>query len=169
MTRFPCMRAVLSVACAALVLVGCDSLGLDTPPAPEEGVQPWAAMLDAVNDLRQRGTTCGNQRMEPVPALVWDSRLEAAAERHTADMAARGRLSHQGSDGRDLGERVQSAGYRWRTVGENIARGHRSVPEVMEGWAASPGHCRQMMSPAYAELGAATTGGYWTQVFASPR
>ncbi|WP_370301508.1 CAP domain-containing protein [Alkalimarinus coralli] len=61
-------------------------------------------------------------------------------------------------------------------TGENIAAGQSSVTQVMEGWLNSPGHCRNIMSSRYQEVGTSkvdsTTADYptyWTQVFASPR
>lgn len=159
----------LSLVALALVLAGCDTVGLDLPPEPEAGVQAWDEMLAAVNAARARGATCGGKRMAPAPALIWDSRLEAAAERHSRDMAAHGHFDHQGSDGLGTGERVRRAGYDWRVVGENIARYQRSVDEVVGDWLESPSHCRQVLSPGFLEIGAAEVDGYWTQVFGVPR
>ena len=63
-------------------------------------------------------------------------------------------------------------GYRWRFVGENIAAGQGSPEQVVAGWLASPGHCANIMSPDFAEMGAAYAINpqaamdiYWTQVF----
>ena len=161
------MRA--SLLLPALALVACDSVGLDVPPEPEAGVEAWDAMLDAVNAVRAEGAVCGGDPMPPAAPLIWDSRLEAAAERHSADMAAHGRFDHVGSDGLSTGERVRREGYDWRAVGENIARYQDSVDQVLGDWLASPGHCRQILSPGFQELGAAEADGYWTQVFGAPR
>lgn len=49
-----------------------------------------------------------------------------AAAAHAADMAARGFVGHDGSDGSEAGDRV-NPGYRWRSVGENVAAGQRNV------------------------------------------
>lgn len=164
------MRPLPYVLAAALaVLAGCDSVGPGLPPAPEADAASWAEMLAAVNDLRASGATCGEERMPPVPPLVWDARLESAALRHTRDMAASGVFSHVGSDGLSTGERARRAGYDWRVVGENIARYQRSVPEVMADWAESEPHCRQLMSARFVEIGAAETDRYWSQVFGVAR
>jgi len=46
---------------------------------------------------------------------------------------------------------------------------------VLEGWLASPGHCANLMNPAYTELGAAyavdpqsDAAIYWTAMFGAP-
>merc|ERR1712173_191538 len=120
-------------------------------------------MLAAVNRVRAEGGTCGGEAMAPAPALIWDSRLEAAARAHARDMAEHGFFSHTGSDGADLGERVERAGYDWAAVGENLARRQRTVGEVVTDWQQSEGHCRNLYDPGYREIGAALVDGHWTQ------
>ena len=60
--------------------------------------------------------------------------------------------------------------------GENIAAGYSTVLSVMEGWLKSPGHCANIMSPYFREIGAAkavnlnsTYHTYWTLDLASKR
>lgn len=156
---------------AALVvgLAGCDTVGLDAPLAPEPGVRPWSEMLQAVNQVRREGATCGGVRMGPAKPLVWDARLERAADAHAGDMARHGYLSHRDRAGRGTGDRVRDAGYSWRRVGENLARNQDSVREVVADWLESPTHCRTLLDPSMAEIGAAERGGYWVQVFGVPR
>ena len=50
-------------------------------------------------------------------------------------------------------QRVTLAGYVWSTTGENIAAGYRTPAEVVAGWIGSPGHCVNLMNPAYKHLG----------------
>lgn len=133
-------------------------------------------MLDAVNAARRAGATCGSTRMPAVPAVTWNSRLAQAAATHSNDMARRNFFSHTGSDGSSHADRVSRAGYSWRTVGENIAGGQRTVNDVMAGWMASPGHCLNIMNGSYTEFGHSLVtdnnsryGTYWTQIFAAPR
>ena len=83
-------------------------------------------------------------------------------------------FSHAGRDGRDVGARARSTGYDWRRVGENIASGQASAAEAVAGWLESPGHCANLMNPAFTEMGAAYAlregprpAAYWTQVFGS--
>ncbi|WP_412067944.1 CAP domain-containing protein [Rubrivirga sp. IMCC43871] len=156
------------VLLAALALAACDTTyAIDDALVAD--APAWDAMLAAVNDARASGAVCGNEAMGPAAPLVWDARLEAAAERHSRDMAENGHFDHTGTDGLSTGARVRRAGYDWRAVGENIARYHQNVDEVVSDWLASPDHCRQMLSPRFVELGAAEEDGYWTQVFGVPR
>ncbi|MET0311681.1 MAG: CAP domain-containing protein, partial [Burkholderiaceae bacterium] len=54
--------------------------------------------------------------------------------------------------------------------------GQQTPEAVMEGWLKSPGHCANIMSRDYAELGVAfavnnrsSAGIYWVQVFGTQR
>ena len=149
------------------LVAGSSVTGVASPPVPETA--GWEAMLTAVNETRASGAVCGGRWYPPVGPLTWDPRLERAAEEHAHDMSRNGHFDHYGTDGRDPGQRARLAGYNWWAVGENIARRQSSVDQVMEDWLESPGHCRQLLSPTYLELGAAEVDGYWAQVFGSAR
>ena len=56
-------------------------------------------------------------------------------------------------------------GYRTYAIGENIAQGQTSIAEVMNGWLHSEGHCRNLMNPAFREVGVAEIDNYWVQDF----
>ena len=168
MKRFLCI--VLLFSLAACVQEENPSLPEDTP-ADEQvekvGMSKFAVrMLKAVNEVREKGCDCGDQTMPPVPALNWDPRLEEAALRHAKDMNKNNFLKHKGSDGSSMSDRVKEAGYKWRRVGENIASGYPNLGAVMQGWKESAGHCRNMMSADFKDLGAARSGDYWVQNFA---
>lgn len=85
-----------------------------------------------------------------------------------------GFFSHIGSDGSDVGERLSRARYLWSRAGENLAYGTPSAyseDDIVAGWLASPGHCKNIMQPGFTEMGAAKHSGafdYWVQVFATP-
>jgi uncharacterized protein YkwD len=134
------------------------------------------AMLDAVNSARASPRSCGGQPYAAAPALNWSCPLAAAASRHSRDMATHDFMSHTGSDGLKLSDRVSAAGYSWSAIGENVAAGQRSVDTVLQSWLQSPGHCANIMNPAYRDLGAASAESsgsryspYWTQVFGRSR
>lgn len=72
----------------------------------------------------------------------------------------------------DLRERVENAGYiGWTGIGENIAGGQQTPEAVMQSWMGSEGHRRNILDPAFQEIGVAFTrtaaayGIYWVQVF----
>lgn len=126
-------------------------------------------ILDLVNEARTNGHTCGSDYYPPTSAVSWNSKLEAAAQNHSDDMNSTGNLDHTGADGSRAGDRITKAGYTWAAYGENIAEGYSSEEAVVEAWLNSEGHCKNIMSPDFTEMGVATSGEYWTQVFASPR
>lgn len=105
--------------------------------------------------------------------LTIDTRLVAAAQRHSDDMAARSFFSHTGSDGSTFVVRIDAAGYLpWSFVGENIAAGQTTPAAVVAAWMGSPGHRANILSPDFDHIGvgyaanpAATYRHYWTQDF----
>lgn len=132
-------------------------------------------MTEAVNVARQTARSCGDNLYEAVPPLVWNMRLADAAHIHAVDMAANNHFQHEGTDGSTPGSRIRRQGYSPRAWGENIAAGYTDVQSVVDGWLQSPGHCANIMSPDFTEIGASSAENngtqysvFWTQVFASP-
>jgi len=133
-------------------------------------------MLTQVNHARARSRDCGSDHYPAAAALAWHCTLEDVAAAHSRDMGDHNFFSHTGSDGLTVGDRVTNAGYAWSGVGENIAAGQQDIDAVMGAWLDSPGHCANLMQPAFTEIGMSVysvTGSdypiYWTQVFAAPR
>ncbi len=133
-------------------------------------------MLDQINQARSASRQCGTQQFPAAPALRWSCTLAEVALDHSRDMGDHNFFSHTGSDGLSPSQRVTNGGYLWRATGENIAAGPDTVSEVMAGWLSSPGHCANIMSDNYTEVGAARYRNdgsdyriYWTQEFATPR
>jgi uncharacterized protein YkwD len=133
-------------------------------------------VIDLANEARARPRRCGSKQFAAVPPLVLEKRLTEAARVQARDMAKNNMLSHTGSDGSSPAQRATRAGYQWRVVGENVASGPTTPEEVMEGWLASPGHCENLMSPRFTEMGIAyvvdaksASGVYWSQMFGAPR
>jgi len=140
--------------------------------APDPGVVDIRdEFLAAVNQARSVKRTCGNTPYGPSPPVSWSDKLAAAANLHSGDMVRKNFISHTGSAGSSAGQRISRQGYPWRTYGENIAVGHPTVSSVIQGWLVSKGHCRNLMNPAFTEIGAGyvigPAGGnpaarYWT-------
>jgi uncharacterized protein YkwD len=124
-------------------------------------------LLQLVNEVRQRGCQCGNTYYYPTTKVVWNSKLELAAYNHSSDMYRNKYFSHTGLDGSNAGARIDRAGYHWMAYGENIATGYTNEREVVDAWIKSPGHCKNIMSEAYKEMGVSRVGNYWTQEFAT--
>ena len=156
----------------------------DTPaPAPRAGGKPTPAAsanlanraLELVNQVRARGTHCGDELFGPAPALTLSGTLDDVALGHANDMAQKNYFEHVDPAGHSPADRVRATGYQEKLVGENIAYGPKTVDEVVQGWLDSPGHCENIMDPRFAEMGLALAPGrvkhglYWVQLFAEPR
>jgi uncharacterized protein YkwD len=126
-----------------------------------------ARMLQLVNEVRHKGCQCGDTYYYPAPPLVWNNQLELAAYKHTDDMAKHHFFSHYAPDGSRGGDRMERAGYHWKSFGENIGEGYKTEKEMLDGWLASPGHCKNIMNKTFTEMGVSRVGTLWTQVFGS--
>ncbi len=122
-------------------------------------------LLKLVNEKRTSGCNCGTTVMPPVATLTWNNLLAAAALAHSKDMNANNYFSHTSLDGRTPGDRITAAGYKWMAYGENIAAGQQNEQAVFDAWINSEGHCKNIMSASFKEMGAAKDGKYWTQEF----
>lgn len=132
-------------------------------------------VIDLVNHARSLGGDCAGQSFPPSGPLSAESALTCAARVHSVDMATRGFFDHVNPDGEDPFVRMERAGYTYRTAAENIAAGQPSADEVVGGWLASPGHCRNILNPDFVHIGvgyvatdAAEYPFYWTQTFGAP-
>jgi uncharacterized protein YkwD len=146
------------------------------PPSLGQAAMVRQRVLELVNAARTRGSRCGGRRYAAVPPLSLAPLLTAAALEHSQDMAQHDKFEHAGHDGSTPASRVKRAGYQPRTVGENIAAGVETPEDAVAGWLASAGHCTNIMSARYTEMGvayatnlASSSAIYWTQVFATPR
>ncbi|OFY46794.1 MAG: hypothetical protein A2X22_04845 [Bacteroidetes bacterium GWF2_49_14] len=126
-------------------------------------------LLREVNSARNKGRFCGTKWYKAVNPVKWNQQLELAARDHSKDMFDNQFFSHTGSDGKNVDDRIYTQHYFWSACGENVAYGALYEDEVMKEWLKSPGHCVNIMNPAYTEMGAWLTGMYWTQVFAKPQ
>lgn len=158
----------------AFGLYSCQKGNDDTkdPAAPNPSPTPAASVnrttfIQLVNNVRQAGCTCGSSVMPPVAPVTWNDLLANAALSHSSDMNTNDYFSHTGLNGSSAGDRITAAGYNWRAYGENIARGYTSEQAVMDGWLKSEGHCKNIMSSQFKEMGVGRAGNYWTQAFGS--
>jgi len=146
------------------------------PPPASAAAAIAGRVLGLTNEARARARKCGDELFEAAAPLKANPLLEKAAAVHAQDMAQHSYLEHRGRDGTGVAERVGRAGYPWRSVGENIASGQTSPEQVVQEWIGSPGHCANLMSPGFTEMGVAyavdpnsASGIYWTEVFGRPR
>lgn len=96
-------------------------------------------------------------------------KLQRAARAHSKDMIRRDYFSHNTKGGGTFGKRLKKFGYkpkgfRYYTVGENIAygSGERSEPkQIMKAWMKSRGHKKNIVNRKFRQIGLGTyTGTY---------
>jgi len=137
----------------------------------------WATLegqaLTLINQKRAAGATCGGVSKPPVPALTLSTQLRCAARNHSKDMSVNNFFSHTGSNGSAFSQRITAAGYVWTAAAENIGAGYATAAAAVAGWMASTGHCNNIMSATYKDVGVgyaykstATYQHYWTTDFA---
>ena len=100
-------------------------------------------MLDLVNQERQAAG------LEP---LAPDPELTEVARRHSADMFARGYFAHDTPEGKTPFDRMNDAGVRFLTAGENLALAP-TIPVAHTGLMNSPGHRANILRPQFGRVG----------------
>ena len=109
-----------------------------------------ARVLTAINDLRES---------KGLSALQLNGALSLAAAGHSRAMAQRGFFSHDCVNGSPFWTRIKpkyrpQPGNTW-AVGENMvwASPDLSADQAIEMWLASPRHRKNLLSPAWREVG----------------
>ena len=103
-----------------------------------------------------------------LPALTVNSQLAAAAQGHSTDMACFGLLSHSGSNGSTIQQRIAAAGYSSAYSEEMIYAG--GYPQdAMDWWMGDPQHHDIILDRRVNEIGVgyayvsdSAYGGYYT-------
>lgn len=134
------MRLIITIA--ALLLLALPAGAQCRQPANAEALMREAARL--VNAAR---------KAQGRAALARDPRLDAAAQAHACDMAARADFSHRGANGSTPKVRVKARGYCTRLTAENIAQGQKSGQEVAQAWLDSAGHRKNILVRSLREYG----------------
>jgi uncharacterized protein YkwD len=165
-------RSPLGAACAlasgalALVLPASAAGGGGCADADASATSsPVKAMDNAVVCLinQQRGE-------RGLPPLAVSEKLDRSAQGWTTTMVARGEFSHA-----NFSARLGAVRYDWQNAGENIATGYPTPRAAVDAWMASPEHCRNILDPAFRDVGSgerpapvrgwATGPATWTQDF----
>ncbi len=95
--------------------------------------------------------------------------LEKMARAHLNDMTRHGFLGHTGSNGAGLADRGRAHGYAFCYMSENLAQGQTSLNEVMQDWAESKYHRKNMMNRKATEFALVHgPGDFWVMVLGRP-
>ncbi|MGW6025382.1 sigma-70 family RNA polymerase sigma factor [Streptomyces sp. NPDC055099] len=142
-----------------------------TPKPTRTSTPPQAPQAPAGNSYGEQVTRLANaeRAKSGCGPLTLNSKLDDAAQGHSDDMAERDFFDHTNPDGKDPGDRVTAAGYKWSTYGENIAAGQRTPAAVMDAWMNSSGHRANILNCSFKEIGVGyregSGGPWWTQNF----
>jgi uncharacterized protein YkwD len=158
---------------ALLVAAGETKSAPNPPPRTDEKAIPGPnpplsadekTILDLTNKAREE---------KSLPPLTVNPLLTKAARAHSANMAKQEKMDHV-LDGKNPGDRVKEAGYKFSWAGENIAVGENvTVRQVFDGWMNSEHHRDNILKPEYREIGIGIAHNakgevYYTQVFGAP-
>ncbi|MBI2392195.1 MAG: CAP domain-containing protein [Deltaproteobacteria bacterium] len=115
-------------------------------------------VLEETNKRRALGADCRTGgKFGPAKPLVMHPLLQAAARKHSKDMALNNFFAHTNLAGLSPFDRMKAEGYKGTTMGENIAAGNSTAAATVQQWMNSDGHCANIMSAKYTQLGV----GYW--------
>ena len=117
-------------------------------------------VVQLVNDVRKKNG---------LKALTEDWQLSRVARYKSQDMRDLGYFSHTSPTYGSPFEMMKSFGIKYRTAGENIARGYQTPEAVVNALMNSPGHKANILNSSYTHIGVGyvASGSYWTQMFIS--
>lgn len=140
---------------SALVLV---TLALLLPQRAQAAYST-TTLLEATNAERTKNN---------LPALTWNEKLGAAAQKAADDLARNEAWTHKGA-----WTYLTTAGYRWTYAGQNLARKFTDTNATTQAWMNSPTHRSNILFGPFQETGialskAANGDMYVVQYFAEP-
>jgi uncharacterized protein YkwD len=109
-----------------------------------------------------------------LPTLNVNPLLIAAAQGHSIDQACHGLISHTGSDGSSVHQRIAAAGYN-ASLASEIIYGSGYPQTAFDWWMNDQIHRNEILNASVTEMGVGyayvpdtSSGGYYTVDFASP-
>ncbi len=124
---------------------------LPTPSGPLSCKYTTSATypLEVINLINQARQGAG------LPKLNVDTRLMSSAQNHSIDMACFSLLSHTGSDGSSIQQRVAAAGYPGSSSEEIIYGGTGAYPQTaFNWWMNDPPHRAVILDSSVTDIGA---------------
>lgn len=100
------------------------------------------------------------------PLSAGSAAAQSAADVRAAEIGTR--FSHTRPNGSSCFTALTDAGISYRAAGENIAKGHRTPAQVVEGWMNSDGHRRNILSEDFTHLAVGYIDYGWVQLFYTP-
>ncbi|MFH0982214.1 MAG: CAP domain-containing protein [Planctomycetota bacterium] len=154
------------------------TLGLVTGCGVQNYVKPSAActtptQADALAEQLSRLINL-ERALDDLEPLSWDENLAKVAQEYACRMIEGKFFGHTDPETRtEPAHRLTMAGYEWDMMGENLAVGHTTAAEVLDGWMASPSHRDNLLSPEWTRLGIGVRTDeagtlHWVLEFADP-
>lgn len=104
--------------------------------------------------------TNNERKANNLPTLAVDELLTNAAEAKLDDMFKKQYFEHESPQGKGPGDVAEDAGYRFLTVGENLALGtFTDEKDLVKAWMDSPGHRANILGSQFTEIGIAAKKG----------
>jgi uncharacterized protein YkwD len=113
----------------------------DLPASSRSSLASDAAVLCLINQQRAA---------HHLPALHENTKLDRAAQSWTNTMVQTASFSH----GTNFSGRIDAVGYAWQGAAENVGTGYATPRGLVTAYMASPDHCRNILNPSYADVGA---------------
>lgn len=124
--------------------------------------QPVGAMTGYAADINVNDlSSLSNQERANagLAPLSLNSQLNSAALAKANDMFADNYWAHVAPDGVTPWSFMISAGYKYTSAGENLAKEYNTSSGVVSGWMGSPSHKVNVLSSSYVDVGYAVVNG----------
>ena len=136
-----------------------------------------AKVLDEINAWRSDVCFCGNVKKRPAAELIWDKKLTEIAQEYANDLNNDNKnnntkflyLSHVGTDGSTVKQRLEESDYSVIYCVENIAYLKGSATMVIDHWMNNPTSCGNIMNRQVTNMGMARSGDFWVLLLAQPK
>jgi len=120
--------------------------------------------------------TNSERRKVGLAPLRLSSQLTRAAQSHAMDMARNRYFNHTGLNGSSMVDRAKATGYKYSSLGENIAASRATPEGTIRQWMNSAGHRANILNSKFTEIGFGFANEpnspyrhYWVQVFGTPQ
>jgi uncharacterized protein YkwD len=136
---------------------------------PETYAADEAALLDAINAVRERSIRCdeGDEIDDLAPLRVSEA-LRCSARLHSLDMVQRDFVGRTNPDGDRPGERMRAAGFDVEDWDESLAIGEREPQDALRQLLLDDGDdCRNVATRRHTHIGIGRYEDRWTLDFAA--
>jgi len=126
-----------------------------------------AALLDAINALRERTIRCDEREIDGLEPLRVSAALSCSARLHSLDMVERDFVGRTNPDGERPGERMRAAGLDVEDWDESLVIGEREPEGVLAQLLGDGDDCMNVATRRHAHIGIGRYEDRWTLDFAA--